>query len=1043
MRTGKCGWDAGVWWLKGGMALVLCGALGVMPGEADEAPVGRHPYTIDNWQVEAGLPQITINSIAQTPDGYLWLGTFNGLARFDGVRFVVFDEGNTPALGSSRIVRLEVDREGGLWIMTVNGGLARLGDGHFKAYGPGSGFPAAGAAAFVRDPEGRLLVVDKEGGLIRVEGGNLVAWAGEPGMGTDAPRLLVSGKEWCWIKGEGPAVSCSAAPFSVSSGSDSNPSSIDLNVSCAVRSASGQAWLAGIWGLARVLGDRLQGTVELAPFKGLQPVCMAEDLEGNLWIGTWAGGLHRRDREGRWQEYRVGSGLADDAVTAVFVDREGTVWVGTGGGGLHRFKPALFRCYDTRDGLARNTVMSVAEDRQGSVWIGVNGGGLYCWEEGRITAMTEPARLAQHPLVYSVLPDRDHGVWLGLYGRGALRLHGGAVTGFTFEEGYLRTTPWALFEDHAGSIWLGGDHGLQRYQAGRMTLFTRRDGLSCDAVHALAEDRDGTLYIGTSGGGLNCYRDGRFTAYTEHEGLADNDITSLCVDREGTLWIATLNAGVSRFQKGRFATVSASDGLPSNTIGTLLEDDDGKLWLGSNRGIVRVDREELNGYLDRRRVSFSCRVFDCSDGLNTVDCTGGGEPSCWKARDGRLWFATVKGAAVVDPRRLPHNSLPPPVVVEEAFLRGRPIWLALSSNERGSVTPGALDARLRASGARGSNPGTPRVTVPAGGRRLEFRFTGLSLVAPERVRFRYRLTGLEEAWNEAGSRRMAIYPYVPPGAYRFEVTACNNDGVWSAAPAVLAVTVLPHYWQTAWFTTLVLLALGGLLAWAVRRVSVARLQQRVAHLEQQHALERERARIAQDIHDDLGARLTQIGLLSELARRSATKPEQVMTRVQEIADRTRDTVQAMDEIVWAVDPAKDTIEGLMDYLVPMGEGLFRDTPIRCRIDIPVDLPSRLVPARARHGLLMAAKEALHNTLKHSRAAEVWIRARLQGSVLRIEIEDNGCGFEEGAREILRGGGHGLSNMRRRIEDLGGRFRISSRPGRGTTVLLEVDLAHEG
>jgi signal transduction histidine kinase len=329
--------------------------------------------------------------------------------------------------------------------------------------------------------------------------------------------------------------------------------------------------------------------------------------------------------------------------------------------------------------------------------------------------------------------------------------------------------------------------------------------------------------------------------------------------------------------------------------------------------------------------------------------------------------------------------------------------------------------------------------VPRGHHRVEIRFTGLSLMMPEKVRFRYRFEGLEEAWIEAGPRRTAAYAYIPPGDYRFQVTACNNDGVWNEAGAVLPFTFLPYFWETNWFKSLVLLGLCGGSAWLVRLGFLRRMHRRLERLRHRHILQSERSRIAQDIHDDLGARLTQIGLLTELAKRSLSKPDEARSYLEQMARRSRDMTQAMDEVVWAVDPAKDSVEGLMNYLGPLSDEVLQDTAVRCRLDLPLVLPSQPISAKARHNILLVVKEALNNCLKHSRASEVWIRAGLQGPVLSLQIEDNGTGFngEDAEANHAR---HGLQNMRQRVEHLGGEFEVLSQIGRGTRIRLEIDLS---
>ncbi len=1013
-------------------------------------------YAIENWQVEQGLPQISVTSIAQTPDGYLWLGTFNGLVRFDGARFTVFNEANTPALGSSGILRLITDHEGGLWIMMEGGGLARLAGGQFTAFGSESGLPAGGAVALVQDSEDRLLVVDRDGGLHRIENGRLRRPAPEATRVGAERALLLAPSEPCFVNKQGKAINSSQAPLRLPTAGGSPQPSVELTVACATRRREGGFWLAAAPGVYRIENGCLQAPAAPFPQPARGLVAMTEDHDGNLWIGTWADGLFRRDRAGRWQRFRAGAGLAENDVSALFVDRENNVWVGTGSGGLHRFKPGRFRTYDTRDGLAGNNVMSVSEDRRGRVWIGINGGGLNCWEKGRFAPVTDPAELRQHPLVYSVLADRQDAVWVGIYGLIALRLHGSRVTSYDIGDGRSDTmTPRAIFEDRAGAIWLGCDRGLLRYDAGRFTRYTRPDGLAHDEVRALAQDRSGTIYIGTFGGGLNCFQAGRFSGYTRRDGLPDNHVTALWVDRDDTLWIGTVNGGLSRFQRGRFATITTRDGLPSNTIGTLLEDDAGHLWVGANRGIIRVSRRELNDYLDGRQHTLTCRVFNHSDGLNSIDCSGRGQPASWKTRDGRLWFATVKGVAVVDPNHLPVNFLPPPVVIEE--VRVDEVLLAgnIGNARSGTLVPRSVAAppgrrpagivrtagTLRPAGTGG--PRTENLVVSPGDHRLEFLFTGLSLVAPEKVRFRYRLSHWEENWIEAGPQRSASYNHVPPGTYRFEVTACNNDGVWNEAGASVGLVVLPPWWMTWWFRGLMGLGVAGLVfGWYERRLYRLRHEHQAQESFSRRLIasqEHERQRLAGELHDGMGQDLLVIAGQAQLSLSQETNPPGTAARLKDIAETARKALQQARRMAHNLRPGLVEELGFTKAVQATVDKAAQASGLSLAANLTeVD---GLLPAEFEVNLFRIIQEALNNVLKHACASAAKVTLTREPAGLRLTVEDNGRGFDPGQLESAPPDqrGFGLRQIAERAKMMGGRVEILSRPGQGARLTVDVPL----
>jgi signal transduction histidine kinase len=648
----------------------------------------------------------------------------------------------------------------------------------------------------------------------------------------------------------------------------------------------------------------------------------------------------------------------------------------------------------------------------------VNGGGLHQWEGGSLKPVAEPAAARSYPFVYSVLADRQGAIWAGLYGRTALRLADGVLTPFLLNENTSENmTPNALFEDHAGVVWLGCSHGLVRYERGQFTTYTVRDGLSCETVVALAEDRDGTLYLGTEGGGVNCLRQGRFTACQERHGLADNHVGGLLVDRENTLWVGTLNGGVSRLRNGRWATINSRDGLPSNTIGSILEDDESNLWLGSNRGLIRVRRPALNAYLDGdRRQPLDCQRFGTSDGLNTAGCTGGGQPRSWKARDGKLWFATVKGVAVVDPRQLPWNPLPPPVVIE-----------AVVMDEQVHELHGTR-VELR---------------VPPQTHQLEFRFTGLSLAAPERVRFRYRLAPFDQDWVQAGTRRTAYYTGIPSGRYRFQVTACNNDGVWNQSGVELGLVVVPPWWQTRWFQLLAVTGVVGLVfGWNESRLQrLRRERQAQEHFSRRliATQESERRRIAGELHDGLGQDLLVIANQAQLGLAHLADGPDTRTRLTEIAATARQVLQQARRMAHNLRPGLLEELGLTEAVQASVEKAAQAAGLSMQLDLAnVD---GLLPPEFEVSLFRIVQEALNNTLKHARASEVKVTLAHAPNTLRLVVADNGQGFDSDARakSPLSQSGLGLRQIAERARMMHGRADLQSRPGQGTCLVVTVPL----
>ena len=982
---------------------------GTLASWGSELSTNAGDYSIENWQLEQGLPQISVTSIAQTPDGYLWLGTFNGLVRFDGVRFKVFDQGNTPNLGSSGITQLEVDDQGALWIVTMSDALVRMAAGQFTALPKEDALPTLRGAFLLHDPNHRPLLVDGEGQLRLIEAGHLGPLGRRDQLRTnDEPCLLTSsGGGAAFVVTQGkitrsfPVI---VAPLT-EPGSKSNR--IDVAVACAAPSQSGGYWLGSGTGIYRLERGRFSTGLVPLPSGVAELSFLREDGQGYLWAGG-SGRVYRWETGGLWQQYSSETGLADSHVTCLFRDREGSLWVGTGQRGLYRFRPHVFHVYHTEAGMNSDVVTSVTQDRQGRMWFGVNGGGLHEWATGRLKPVTEPAPLRSYALAYSVLADRQDAVWIGLYGERALRLEAGIVTPYDLGDGSSRLmTPQALFEDRAGFIWMGCANSLLRYEGGHFKRYTCREGLSCDNVVALAEDGSGGLYIGTDGGGLNCLRNGRFTAWTERDGLVDKHLSSLYVDGENTLWIGTLNAGLSRLKKGRFVTITTQDGLPSNSIGSLLEDDSGSLWLGSNRGIIRVNRQALNEYADGERRVLDWHVFGLSDGLGTIGCAEGGQPACWKAHDGKIWFATIKGVAVVDPHHLPFNPLPPPVVIEEVVMDDQVSDLQCSGSQ-------AVAPKLASSNARGiTNPvpvtppagswnralasalaSPPMFTVPPRTHRVEFHFTGLSLVAPEKVRFRYRLDPFDSDWAEAGTRRVAYYTGIPPGKYQFRVTACNNDAVWNAEGARLGLVVLPSWWMTWWFRALIGLGVAGLvLGWYEQRLHRLR-RERLAQESFSRRLiasqESEHRRLAGELHDGLGQDLLVIASQAQLSLGQQENPPATTARLKDISETAKQALQQARRMAHNLRPGLLDELGFTKAVRASADKAAQASGISMAIQL-ADVDG-LLPPEFEVNLFRITQESLNNVLKHAQASEAKVTLTKEPSILRLVVEDNGRGF---------------------------------------------------
>ena len=539
--------------------------------------------------------------------------------------------------------------------------------------------------------------------------------------------------------------------------------------------------------------------------------------------------------------------------------------------------------------------------------------------------------------------------------------------------------------------------------------------MSSNEVPAIADDLEGNLWIGTHGGGLNRLRDGQFTVYHQKDRLSGEDISSLSVDKEGVLWIGTDGGGLARLQEGKWTRYTTREGLISNRVGYLVEDGQGNLWIGSIAGLMRVPKKALNDFAVGSATFIPGHAYGKPDRLPTSECTLGSQPGACRTRDGKLWFPTIMGLVSVNPTQLHPNTNPPPVMIESVLIAGR-------EQNTNNLHTGWLRT----------------VTIPANQERLEIRYTSLNLANPDRARFRYRLADHERAWTEAGNSRVARYSIPPPGHYRFQVTACNEDGVWNEAGSALAVVVQPPFWRTWWFLTATAVWFLGTIIAVVHYLSTQKLQRQLESLRQQEAIEKERARIARDIHDRLGASLTQVSLLGELVESDKESPEEVEAHARQISQTARETTQALDEIVWTVNPSNDTLDSLITYVCKNAQEYLAVTGVRYRLNVPARLPGAAISPEVRHNVFLASKEAITNIVRHAKASAVSIRLRLEPTTFILEIEDNGRGVA-GLDETTAQSRNGLRNMRKRMEDIGGSFSIGRALETGTLVRLIVPI----
>jgi signal transduction histidine kinase/ligand-binding sensor domain-containing protein len=979
---------------------VLCGLLLVCVGAAEALA----QYRFDYWTTDNGLPQNEVSAITQTPDGYLWFATNDGLVRYDGVRFTVFDQGNSKGLRSNRFTTLYVDEAGTLWAGADDGGLARYRDGVFTSLTTADGLPDNNVRKVRGDGAGGVLMHTNKG-WVRYRDGAFSLYAPEN------PLLLEvyfgpSGTRWTWdAAGVHQARDGREVTYPIPYGEINTPRML-------YEDRSGALWATATGlGVFRVKdGTVTRYTAE----DGLPPAYpVFEDRLGNIWFGTFDNGLVRF-RDGRFTAYTTADGLSGNRVHSIFEDREGTLWVGTWNRGLNRVTRQFITSLSIKDGLAGENIYPILEDRAGNIWLGTESG-LTRYANGTVTNY-KVAALGMGALgnIQTIAEDSDGGMWVSDYN-----------ATLYFKDGKAKLPPEiagkigpasASYQDRQGNVWFGTASGLFKLSKGVVTNYTKKDGLPSNDIKLIYEDRRGGLWFGTYGG-LARLKAGddpsapAFTTYTTEDGLGSNRVRSLYEDAEGTFWIGTYDGGLSRLKDGRITTYTTTQGLFNNGAFQILEDGRGNFWISCNRGIYRVSRGQLNDFAEGRTSSITSIAYGRLDGMLNTECNGGRQPAGIKARDGRLWFPTQVGAVIIAPEAVTFNQQPPPVVIEGVTV------------DHASV---AFAGGIR---------------IAPGQQNLEINYTGLSFIKPDQVRFKYKLVGQDEDWVEAGTRRAAYYPYLPAGDYTFTVIAANSDGVWNHGGASIRITVLPPFYSTWWFSALAVGTVAGLAFVFYRRRVLQLRREKAAQVNFSRSLiasqETERKRIAAELHDSLGQSLVVIKNLAVMLLYPSDQ-ETMRQQAQEISTETSRAIGEVKEISYNLRPFH------LDQIGPTRsiESLIDNVAKACDIEFSADLDhvDGLLAPDEEINLYRIVQEGLNNVVKHSGATRASVTLRLAEEDLTLTIKDNGRGLSEPAEAApAQKSGFGLTGINERARLLGGEAQIEGEPGRGTTVWVKINL----
>jgi signal transduction histidine kinase/ligand-binding sensor domain-containing protein len=965
---------------------------------AASAPLAAFPlrtlpdgYTRRVWQMADGLPENTVQAFAQTPDHYLWIGTTGGLVRFDGERFVIFDRENTHEIRDNSIFSLMVANDGTLWAGTDGGGVFSYKDGLFRSYAESEGLDDLHVRVVYQDHTGTIWA-GTDAGLFRLDSdhftqidghGNIPSLAVHSIREDHTGRLWVGGSKLLMIDGD------NCREFTLSGGPSAS------RVKSIYETSDGTVWVGTVAGLERMLPGLANGDEHFEEVPGITSTVrvLREDRDGTLWIGSIGAGLMRYS-DGHITKVATPEDPPSSTVLSVFEDSEQNIWVGLQTGLLRLSGTALSTF--PLPGAQNADFGTVYADRDGSLWVATSH--LYRIEPKRNRSVEVPDP-EPGMRVRCVFRDREGDWWVGTEGHGVFLTRGNEHIRYTKRTGLVNDFVRVFLEGRDGSVWIGTDEGVSRWRNGEITNYRMSDGLSYFSIRALWQDSRDDIWIGTEQG-VTRWHDGHFANDDVTQALRDDKVWTIHEDSDGGLWFGTLGDGLFRWRDGKLTHFTTEQGLASNSIYELLEDPRGTFWMSGPDGISSVKRSDLNQFAQDPKFRPAVTLYGLSDGVEATQMHGGVQPAGCLTANGEVWFASNRGPVRIVPNEARPSGLAQ-VVIEQVLVDGR------------------------------EAPTSGQLIVPPGQGRLQIDFAAIRLRSQERIRFRYRLFGFDHEWIEALQNRVANYTNLPPGKYDFQVQAFEMNMPERVTNASLGIDWRPHIYRTGWFLTLCAAGIVALTILAFR----LRLGQVHKRFE---AVLAERNRIAREMHDTVIQGCTSTSALLEAVVSLGPGPE---GETRELLDSARSQVRATVEearrAVWNLRRG----ENEAPEIGPMLEQIARQASHLSHVPVTFDARGKAAPldGDAEHVLLMVAREAVYNAVRHAQATDVRINVQFAGESARIEVVDDGCGFDPVSVMELQGAHFGLVGMRERVESVGGRFSVDSALAKGTRISAEVPI----
>ena len=961
----------------------------------------RSEYSLQVWTKNDGLPSNTLHNIVKGDDGFLWIGTSNGLVRFDGSEFKAFTAGNTPQIKANITADLFKDASGKIWFSNGGAGLVIMDQEIFERLSEDDGLSINHPSSFAEGADGKMYIGTFGGGLNIFDNNHFSVINKKDGLSSnDMHSILLDRNERLWIgtydEGINLLDKTGIKKFIIS------PNSAVEHI---FQESNGTILAGTHNGVYVFNGKSFEAEKEFLPLKGKTINHIAEDSEGNIWFSSTNNGIYVYNHQ-NFYNLNTQNLLPTNKILQVLPIENG-IWICSADGGLFRLKQNKIKILSELQGTPDKIIRTIFQAPDDALWIGTKDGIAKYDEQKNIVL---PFKTALKDLsVHAWTANAKGEIFLGTLLHGLYKIEGNKLVQVAdrklLKVNYIRSLKF----NNDGTLWMGTNGaGVILLKDGKVKFIDKAAGLSSDFIACICKDRKNNFWIGTSGGGISVLDStGKILkTITDKEGLANNIVNSIIEDEKGVIWVGTSVSGISRIKENRIFNFNERNGLYSNNIKKLLYDGTENFWATSDQGVFSIKKKTFNDVANGTKEKLVFSLFGKSDGMIDDDFLAVADNAGCISRTGKIYAPSHEGVVIIDPNLFKANSEKPSVFIDDVF----------------------IDYKVSSKDALND--------LPPNTESMQINYGGISYSHGKYLKFKYLLEGIEKDWVFVGTRRQAFFTHLPHGSYTFKVIAFTPDGTESKSAARITFTIHPYFWQTIWFQILSAAAIVGFITIYLLLYFKRKYKRKVQIIEAESALERERMRISKDMHDELGASLTKISLMSDLAKRNLQDPEQLKNDLNGISSASRSVASTMDEIVWAVNPKNDTLEKTIYYIAQFIEDFLSSTEIEYNFEIPDKIPDLFVHAELRHNLFMILKEAVNNIVKHSCANNVNLKIGTDGSSINLQLADDGKGIDlQNVDEFS----NGLRNMKKRVEDFNGTFAIANRDKSGTEIKIYLPL----